>query len=61
MTVLPPPAPNTSDRSHLKCYAEAIAMWCARFDTAEIAARLGISESMAARWVENYRDVVRAE
>lgn len=53
-------APAT-DRSHLKAYAEAIALWCARFDTAEIAVRLGVPEAMVTRWVANFRDVVRAE
>lgn len=48
------------ERSELKRYAEAIAMWSARFDTSEIAAKLGLSESIVARWVANFRDVVRA-
>lgn len=51
---------GASDRAHLKAYAEAIAMWCARFDTAEIACHLGIPEAMIALWVANYRDLMRA-
>lgn len=51
---------GASDRTHLKAYAEAIALWCARFDTAEIAGRLGVPEAMVAMWVANFRDVVRA-
>ena len=42
-----------------KRYAEAIALWSARFDTAEIAARLDLPESTVANWVANFRDVVR--
>lgn len=48
------------DRKQLKAYAEAVALWCARFDTKEIADRLGIPEAMAANWIANFRDVVRA-
>lgn len=50
-----------TDRQHLKAYAEAIALWCAKFDTAEIGSRLGVPEAMVAMWVANFRDVVRAE
>lgn len=52
---------GASDRTHLKAYAEAIALWCARFDTMEIADRLGVPEAMIALWVTNFRDVVRPE
>lgn len=55
------PQGGASDRTHLKAYAEAISMWCARFDTKEIADRLGIPEAMACAWIANFRDVVRAE
>lgn len=55
------PTRRGASRTQLKAYAEAIAMWGARFDTAEIAARLGLAEHVVARWVANFRDVVMAE
>jgi hypothetical protein len=49
-----------NERSELKRYAEAIAMWNARFDTHEIAQQLRLPECTIARWVANFRDLVRA-
>ncbi len=51
---------GAGDRKHLKAYAVAVALWCAHFDTKDIADRLGIPEAMASRWIANFRDVVRA-
>ena len=49
-----------SDRAALKWYAEAISLWNARLDTAEIAARIELPEGIVARWVANFRDQVCA-
>lgn len=57
MTPCHPP----DERAALKRYAEAIAMWRAHFDTAAIADRLNLPESTVARFVANFREVVRAE
>jgi hypothetical protein len=48
------------ERSQLRLYADAIAMWGRGFDTQSIATQLAIAEHQAARWVANFRDVVRA-
>jgi hypothetical protein len=45
-------------RAQLKRYAEALAMWHSRFDTYEIAGRLGLPESVIATWIANYRDLM---
>lgn len=45
-----------TERAALNKYADVIAMWTSRFDTAEIAAKLELPESMVARWVANFRD-----
>lgn len=48
------------ERASLRRYAEAIALWNARFDTAAIAERLNVAESIVARWVANFREQARA-
>jgi hypothetical protein len=48
-------------RKQLRCYADVIAMWVARFDTQEIAIHVGLPEHTVARWVANFRDVTRME
>lgn len=52
-------APDT-ERGALKRYAEAVSLWRARFDTAEIARRLDLPEATVARWVANFREMARA-
>lgn len=47
-------------RSHLKLYAECIAYWLARYDTAEIAAMTRLPEATVAAWVANFRDLTFA-
>lgn len=47
-------------KEKIKHYAEAVSMWNARFDTAEIAAQLGVKECLVARWIANYRDIMVA-
>lgn len=49
----------SAEREQLHLYADAIAMWRRGFDTQSIADRLGIPEHRAARWIANFRDVVR--
>jgi hypothetical protein len=44
----------------LKRYAHVIALWMARYDTAEIAAMTGLAEPVVARWVANFREQARA-
>ncbi len=48
-----PRDPNT------RLYAEVIRLWCAHYDTMDIANRTGVPEHTVARWVANYRDVTR--
>lgn len=50
---------RADERARLKLYAEAIAMWGRGFDTQSIGERLAVPEHQAARWVANFRDVVR--
>lgn len=47
-------------RAQLKRYAEVLAMWHSRYDTAEIAAHLRLLEPLVSTWVANYRDLMRA-
>jgi transposase-like protein len=51
---------TTAERIALKRYAQVIALWTSRFDTAEIAARLDVPEAIVARWVANFRDQMHA-
>jgi hypothetical protein len=46
-------------KAQLKRYAAALAMWHGRFNTAEIATQLKLPESLVARWIANYRDLMR--
>lgn len=46
------------NRSALKKYAEALAMWASKFDTTEIAVHLKLPEFTVAKWVANYRDLM---
>lgn len=48
-------------RAQLRLYAEVVALWMSRFDTFEIGERLGMPEHVAARYVANFRDVVREQ
>ncbi len=48
-------------RNQLRRYAEAVALWTARYDTFEIAERLSLPEYVIAKWVANFRDQARAE
>jgi hypothetical protein len=50
----------TNEKAFLKHYSTAISMWTARFDTFEIAERLGIPEAVVAKWVANFRELARA-
>lgn len=43
----------------MKLYGDAIRMWTARFDTAEIAEHIGVPEYLVARWVVSYREIMR--
>jgi hypothetical protein len=47
-----------ASREQLRRYAEALAMWHSRFDTCEIAGRLGLPESLISTWIANYRDLM---
>lgn len=49
-----------AERAQLHRYADAIAMWCSRFDTQEIALELKLPEHQVARWVSNFREQMRA-
>lgn len=49
-----------ASREQLRNYGEAIRMWLAKFDTQSIADRLGLPESVVARWVANFRDLARS-
>ena len=40
-------------------HAEAIATWCARYDTPEIALPLNLPEHEVAHWVANFREHVK--
>jgi hypothetical protein len=51
---------GADERADLRRYADAIAMWGRGFDTQSIADRLVIPEHQVARWVANFRDVVRS-
>lgn len=46
-------------RDQLRKYREVVALWCARFDTQSIAERTKLPEHLVARWVANFRDIVR--
>jgi hypothetical protein len=48
-----------ADRKALRRYAEAVQMWAQKFDTFEIAARLGLPECIVACWVANFREMSR--
>lgn len=49
-----------AERTELRRYAQAIAMWTSRFDTRDIAEALNVPEAVAAGWVANFREQVRA-
>lgn len=46
-----------SDRAFLRQYADVISMWTAKYDSAEIAARLRIPEGIVAKWIAHFRDL----
>jgi hypothetical protein len=46
-------------RAELKRYAQAIEMWGARFDSADIAEALRVPEATVARWIANFREQMR--
>lgn len=52
--------PATATREQLRKYREVVALWCARFDTQSIADRTKLPEYLVARWVANFRDMVRS-
>lgn len=56
----PDPSAMRADRRRLRQYADVVGIWCARFDTAEIAERTGLAESLVVRWIWNYREMMRA-
>jgi hypothetical protein len=49
----------TVSRADLRKYADVIRFWNAKFDTQSIAERLDLPEWLVARWVANFRDMVR--
>ena len=46
-------------RNALWKYAEVVSMWRARFDTYQIAVTLDLPEHLVARWVANFREMLR--
>lgn len=50
---------GAASRTQLGRYAEVIELWRRRFDTMEIADIVELPEHLVARWVANFRDVVR--
>lgn len=50
--------PRAAKRARLRVYADAITMWCAGYDTKDIADAIGVPEAMAALWIANYRDLM---
>jgi superfamily II RNA helicase len=48
------------ERAEIRRYADVIAMWGRGFDTQSIADRVELPEHQVARWVANFRDVVRS-
>jgi hypothetical protein len=49
---------GASGRTQIKSYAQVVALWSARYDTAEIAKLLDLPECIVARWVANFRDLL---
>lgn len=49
----------SASREQLRKYGDVIRFWLARFDTQAIAERTGVPEFIVARWVANFRDMVR--
>jgi hypothetical protein len=43
----------------LQHYAQVLALWGRRFDTAEIAAIVRLPEGLVAKWIANWRDMER--
>lgn len=52
------PTVQTKERAQLRFYADVIALWSAKFDSAEIAQQTGLPEATVARWIANCRDVM---
>lgn len=52
---------QVTSRAQIRKYRDVIALWLAAFDTQSIADRLALPEHLVARWVANFRDVMRSE
>lgn len=50
-----------SEKASLRLYGDAIKMWIAKFDTAAIAERIGVTENLVEVWVWNFRDMARPQ
>ncbi|NEV79499.1 hypothetical protein DYI24_20905 [Rhodopseudomonas sp. BR0C11] len=48
---------SAQSKNLLKRYGDVIALWIARYDTAEISHLLAVPEHTVARWIANFRDL----
>lgn len=53
------PAEPRVTRDDLSRYAEVVHLWRAKFDTQQIADMVGLPEHLVARWVANFRELLR--